>query len=188
MSRSFNDGVDVQFACNFRQALLCPFVLHDGSSRDDAQRADFSQVRNQLVRHAIYEEFLGRIAGQIFEGQDSNGTYRRNGRFRVRATLTRQRVLALKERKEQRMQTLFPLWGAQRGPAVESYGRPVSGGQLQASENLVSDRRTGIPGEEAFRCSAVFSGESPSTSRIRATALCRLWSKSTNVLAGQIRV
>ena len=56
--RSFNDGVDVQFARNLRQALLCAFVLHDGSSRDDAQRADFSQVGNQLVRHAIREEFL----------------------------------------------------------------------------------------------------------------------------------
>ena len=81
--RPFNDCVHVQFARNCRQGLLCPLVLHDRSTRDDAQRADFSEVGNQLVGHAVGEEFLRRVAGQIVQRQDSNGLYWQNGRFRV---------------------------------------------------------------------------------------------------------
>src|SRR5208282_766335 len=60
--RSLNDGVDFQFARYLRQALSRPLVLHDGSSRDDAQRADLSQVGYQLVGHAIREILLRGIA------------------------------------------------------------------------------------------------------------------------------
>jgi hypothetical protein len=76
--RTFNDGGDVQFACNFGQALSRAFVPHNGSSRDDAQRADFGEVSNQLVGHAICKEFLGRVAGQILEGQNGNGIQARS--------------------------------------------------------------------------------------------------------------
>jgi hypothetical protein len=56
--RSLNDGVDIQFAGDCRQALPGPLVLHDGCPRDNAQRADLSQVGNQLVGHAVGEIVL----------------------------------------------------------------------------------------------------------------------------------
>lgn len=42
--------------------LSGPFVLHNGSSRDNAQRADLSKVRYQLVGHAIGKILLRGIA------------------------------------------------------------------------------------------------------------------------------
>ena len=71
--RSLDDGIYVQFASNFGQALLCAFsVRHDGGSCDYPQRADFSEVRDQLIRHAVREILLRWISRKILKRKNGN--------------------------------------------------------------------------------------------------------------------
>ena len=48
-------------------------VMHCGSTRDHAQRANLGQIGDQGVSHAIDKILLAWVSGEIFQRQNSNG-------------------------------------------------------------------------------------------------------------------
>jgi len=72
--RSFHNTIHPQLPGNLRHTLLRASVAHRGGPGDHAQGADFSQVRNEFVRHPIGKIVLLLIARKIFEWKNDQGS------------------------------------------------------------------------------------------------------------------
>ena len=73
--RTLKDAIDSKFTRNLRQVLLCALVFHDGGMGDHSQRLNSGQFRDQLLRHTIGEEVLGRVSGEILQREHGDGAY-----------------------------------------------------------------------------------------------------------------
>ena len=67
--RALDDGVYVQLARDVGERLVHALVAHGAGARDDAQALQPREVRDERLRHAVHEVFLGRIVRDVFERQ-----------------------------------------------------------------------------------------------------------------------
>ena len=72
--RAFDDGVDLQFPRDGRHRLRCRPVVHDRCARDHAESVHRRKVGNELLRHPVGKVFLFRIAGQVVQRQNRDGS------------------------------------------------------------------------------------------------------------------
>ena len=75
--RAGDERVDAQLPGDLRRPLTCLLQWHDRRAGDHAQRADLRELGDEVVRHAISEVLLFRIARQVLERQNRD---RANGR------------------------------------------------------------------------------------------------------------
>ena len=72
--RTFDNRVDPQFPRNRWHGLPGASVMHDRRPRDHAKSADLRQIGDELLRHPVGEVLLFRVAGEILEGKDRDGS------------------------------------------------------------------------------------------------------------------
>ena len=74
--RALHHGIHIQVARDLVQRLRLALVSHHRGPRDHTQRADFAQIRDQRIGHAVGEILLLRIAGKVHQRKHSQGMNR----------------------------------------------------------------------------------------------------------------
>src|SRR3984885_9355851 len=67
---AFEDGVDVESAGDFRQRPVRVLELHGGGAGNDPEGGILGEHGGQFVGHAVGEELLIRIAGEVAEREN----------------------------------------------------------------------------------------------------------------------
>ena len=71
--RAFDHRIHPELPRDLGQGLRRALVAHRRGARYDLPCLDVSQLGNQLLRHPVGEVLLGRVAGEVRQGQDGNG-------------------------------------------------------------------------------------------------------------------
>ena len=72
---ALEDAVDTQFMGDLGQVFLCALVLHDGGMGDDAEGLDAGKLGDEFFGHAVGEEVLGGVSGEVLQGENGDGAY-----------------------------------------------------------------------------------------------------------------
>ena len=68
--RASDERINAELPGDPRRPLTCLFEWHDRRAGDHAQRTDLRELRDEVVRHAVGEVLLFRIARQVLERQN----------------------------------------------------------------------------------------------------------------------
>ena len=71
---SLYNSIHVQFIRNLRKGFMGPFVGHRCGPGYYPQRADFDQIRDQVIGHTVSEVVLFLVPRKIFERQNHKRT------------------------------------------------------------------------------------------------------------------